>query len=575
VRRAGLAALVLALHGRAQGPEELRVGHWVEVRGQLENDGTFRANALEALPPADTEVLTGTASRVDVAAQTFELLGRSVRVSARTRWQDLSLTRLEGRRVKVEGHWRGRYVAARNISPRDPGRDHVAGRIDQIDRIPEGLKLRVLDFPVIVPDRTTIRSQTPLADLPLAPQVQREIEGAPTKDQEEDYVPGNLRLTDELSFGALIEYKIAREDDFDLDRSFDRDSTNQRLTLKGQLAWLPSESFHALAIERFELEDRRQENGRSQSTGDAHLDELWGYWSDVGVAGFDLQVGRQQFIDARQWLYRSNLDAVRAIWHRPGVRLELSASTRFSDADPEQTPDNLIAYLSNGDPKREIAAYVIDRRDNPGERDYPIWFGARALGAWIPQNKVWAEASLLRGFSNDLNLSSDAIDVGTTWSPPWAEPVSFTLGWAYGSGDDPDSATTDESFRQTGLERNKGKWEGVSNFHYYGELLDPELSNLTILTAGIGARVASRTSLDLVWHRYDQVEAAAFLRNASLETNPDGVQTNLGQEVDLVLGSKFLKGWDFAVTAGWFQPGEAFPNSDDAYFTSFLVRFRF
>jgi alginate production protein len=498
-----------------------------------------------------------------------------MRVSAKTRWQDLSLSVLEGRRVKVEGHWRGGFFAARKISPRDPGRDHLGGRVDQIDRTPQGLELQILDFRVIVPAQATLASEKPFADLPLAPPVQRELAGTSTRDQEEDFVPGSVRLADHLSFGALVEYKFAREDDFDLDGSRNRDSTNQRLTFKGQLAWVPSETFHGVVVETYEFEDRRQENGRIQTSGSPHLEQLWGYWNDVGVPGFDLQLGRQNFEDGRQWLYRSKLDAARAIWHRPGVRLELSASTRFFDVAPEQEPENLIAYLSNGDPQREIAAYVIDRRDDPGRRDYPIWFGARALGAWIPENKVWAEASVLRGFSNDLNLRGHAVDVGTTWSPPWAGPLSFTLGWAYGSGDDPDSATTDESFRQTGLQRNKDKWKGVSNFHYYGELLDPELSNLTILTAGIGARVATKTSLDLVWHRYDQVDAAAFLRDTNLESDPNGFQRALGQEVDLVLGSKILKGWDFVATAGWFHPGDAFPQADDAYLGTFLVRFRF
>ena len=36
------------------------------------------------------------------------------------------------------------------------------------------------------------------------------------------------------------------------------------------------------------------------------------------------------------------------------------------------------------------------------------------------------------------------------------------------------------------MQRNRGKFNGVVSFRYYGEVLDPELTNLRILTLGIG-----------------------------------------------------------------------------------------
>ena len=65
----------------------------------------------------------------------------------------------------------------------------------------------------------------------------------------------------------------------------------------------------------------------------------------------------------------------------------------------------------------------------------------------------------------------------------------------------------DHAFRQTGIQDNNDKFGGVTSFKYYGELLEPELSNLHILTAGIGRRFGRRMSLDLIYHNYRQDEA--------------------------------------------------------------------
>ncbi len=73
---------------------------------------------------------------------------------------------------------------------------------------------------------------------------------------------------------------------------------------------------------------------------------------------------------------------------------------------------------------------------------------------------------------------------------------SVTLGYALGSGDDASTSDVDESFRQTGLQDNSAKFNGVTRLKYYGEVLNPELSNLSVLTAGVGIRPSPRSSID-------------------------------------------------------------------------------
>lgn len=574
----GLATWFLcASTAPAQSLGDLEIGQWAEFKGTLGPDRRFECSAIEVLAPGGGEVLIGTVSEVDVQRERFYVLGEAVHVSSRTTWQDLALSGVRGKRVKVDGHYRGpQKFSARSVAPRGEGRDRIEGRINALQVREGGLEASVMDFQVWIPADVKFENQGAFDTLPLAPEVQF-LSASGRSEGEEDYIPGSFELLKDLYLGGLVEYKGTHLRDVDLDHSINKNRDNQRLSFRAQLSWTPAPSFRALFSPRFEFDDRRQVNGTDESTAKPHVNELWVYFSNVfGASGLDLQVGRMDFDDAREWIYKKNLDGARATWTSESLRLELSATTLVDDgSDRDKHTDNLMAYLSNTDPKRHLAAWIVDRRDDRDPRDYPIHFGLRALGEWIPENDVWAEASLLRGYSSNLNLRSYGFDLGTTWSPPFAAPAYFTIGYALGSGDSAGSTNTDESFRQTGFQHNNDKFGGVTTFRYYGEVVDPELSNLAIFTLGAGARILPKTSLDLVYHEFSQVEAATSLRNSNLRSNPDGISTDIGRELDLVFGTRALKGHDFEIVIGRFDPGSAFPVGEDAWVAAVQWRFRF
>ena len=62
----------------------------------------------------------------------------------------------------------------------------------------------------------------------------------------------------------------------------------------------------------------------------------------------------------------------------------------------------------------------------------------------------------------------------------------------------------------------------MTDFKYYGHALNPELSNLLIVTVGLGVRPTARSSFEVVYHYYRQDEALAELRNSNLDVDPDG-----------------------------------------------------
>src|SRR2546427_792905 len=108
----------------------------------------------------------------------------------------------------------------------------------------------------------------------------------------------------------------------------------------------------------------------------------------------------------------------------------------------------------------------------------------------------------------------------------------------------------DGTFRQSGLQRNRGSLNGVVSFHYYGEVLDPELTNLRIQSLGAGLRPGRPLSLDLLFHRYRQDVPSRRLENTELDAKPSGLDPHLGSEWDLVVGYEPRKEVELRLTGG-------------------------
>ncbi len=579
--------LLLTLVAHAQERSELRVGHWVEIKGALEADDLFRASSVElSRPDDDEEQLVGTVTHVASDRSWFELLGMRVHIGRSTHWRKVSVDELEGRRVKVSGHYRGpRKFSAGSISLRGEGRDRIVGRIDARREGEDGLELDVMRWLVIVPQSAQYKREEDLEDYPLLPQRGptraevlengEELRGG--RDDDDD-IPVTVRLSDALALGLRLETKRSDEREFDLNGAKAADRIDDEITLRGELLYTPDDSFYGLLGFRHRWHWRNdQRKGYSYGDG-SRIAELYGYWRDVGGLPLDLQLGRQDFDERREWLWDENLDALRLIAHpRPDLRIEMAAATHLRDSSERfLATSRYIVHAIWGDDSRSLEAYLVDTRTDLDPRDYPFFYGVRALGEWLEGHDVWLELGGVSGYEGENDIRGFGYDLGTTWSPDVLDPWYFTAGYAFGSGDKDPNDGTDQAFRQTGIQDNNDTFGGVTSFKYYGELLQPELSNLGILTLGIGRRFGSGHSLDLVYHRYQQAEAAPFLRNSDLKTSPDGIHTELGDEFDLILGSRFSKALSLELVLARFQPGAAFASdAPDAFAGRLQLRFRF
>jgi alginate production protein len=237
----------------------------------------------------------------------------------------------------------------------------------------------------------------------------------------------------------------------------------------------------------------------------------------------------------------------------------------------ETRTDNYIAYLEyRGIEDIKVAGYTIKRDDRQGQEGKPILIGLRAYGMPTDRFNFWSELAVVRGKDEDnKRFSAHGFDVGATYRfPDVGLQPALTLGFASGSGDGNPNDNKNTEFRQTGLHSNEFKMAGVSKFKYYGEALDPDLSNLRILTMGVGFRPASTVHVDLVYHRYRANEPTDEIRNWALTArmNQDPTRRpskDVGTALDLVLGFRNLFGvrrLGLDVRAGLFFPGRAFRN---------------
>ena len=140
---------------------DLRVGHWVEVRGEVDDDGTFLAERIEGLSARTTSALWGVA-KIDTSGA-LEVLGRRLVVDDQTTWRGGDATSAHGRRVRVRGQLdaRGRFVAER-IDIRDPGVERISGRVDRVRQNGDHLELRLVGFDVaVLPPRSPTPRTTP------------------------------------------------------------------------------------------------------------------------------------------------------------------------------------------------------------------------------------------------------------------------------------------------------------------------------------------------------------------------------------------------------------------------------
>jgi hypothetical protein len=345
-------------------------------------------------------------------------------------------------------------------------------------------------------------------------------------------------------------------------------------------------------------------DGNEEAEWDLERDETWLYWGRMFGTPFATQIGRQRFSDESEWWWDEDLDSARLRFDLESLHLEVAGARRMAKVsvtedfvDPEA--DDLWRVLFFGQyewaRKQVIGLHVLHQWDDSDhlavrtpvdperedESDAELtWFGASLAG----KRRLPAGAGLFtyrahvagvigeetfvdyrgsnenrqvgRVFEHDVK--GWGLDAWATWQMPLPLKPSLTFGYAYGSGEKGATEEEDGSFRQTGLQDNNDAFMGVDSFHYYGELFDPELSNMHIVSGALGIRFLRNSSLEFVYHYYRQVRGTDFIRDAEFKRDPTGLKRTLGHEWDLVLGVEEWNRIEIELIGGIFKAGSAF-----------------
>ena len=275
-------------------------------------------------------------------------------------------------------------------------------------------------------------------------------------------------------------------------------------------------------------------DGTPDEVSDLYVErgEMWLYAEDIADSHLNFDVGRLNFEDDRRWWWDDDIDAVRVAYETQTVEIAVALARQLGPSRSERRfvepeDDRGLRVLGEASWKWHenhvlelFALYSDDHSPTPQPGDLVppdredesdarlTWIGGRGMGVfdleergllgyWLDAAWVWGDERFLefeefsphRGVVSSLtrrDVQGWAFDAGVNWLLPLAWEPRLYAGYAFGSGGRHSEGGADRSFRQTGIQANEAGFGGVEHFPTYGILLDPELSNLGILTLGAG-----------------------------------------------------------------------------------------
>jgi alginate production protein len=570
-----LLACTACTASRMSGLSQLRTGRFVEAKGSVV-DGKPRIDSIVEVPrstddKADKVELTGPVE--SATAERLRMLGSDFAIEATTEFENEQKTavppftpaagdwvRLKARANQETGF---RTRTLRQSTARDKWK--ITGELRNIDPDLGRLDLGGISLPVSQDvEVSTLGGRDPNDPLSLF------------MADDQKAVPFSIRLGDSLRIGGQASTKVEWNDEFDLDPNNRGDRTKPEAKAKLDALWLLGDSgSYVMGEVSFGRADTWRDGGT-----DTHEDilELTRAFASLRLHdSLQLVVGRQDFDEEREWLYDEVVDGIRAVAQFGDLEFELGGAVgREGAAEPNAYEDTGL-YV--GHLRWQVAqdwmlgAYCLQRTDDTAAHFEPMLFGVRSISRPKYGFGHWLELGAARGKVGNRDVQGHAFDLGVLYAfDCWGRPT-LGAGIAFGSGET-DSSTT-EGYRQTGLQDNNDKLGGVTSVRYYGELFDPELSNLMVTSVVGAVRPFANTSLSLLLHSYRQDTAAQGNPDSGLRTSPTGLSTDLGTEIDLVLGYRASGGISLELVAARFQPGDAFANDAAANLLEFTARFSF
>jgi hypothetical protein len=569
MKRMPYLVVVMLLAARAVTAQEppsddrLLPGQRVEIKGELTPDGSIAATRIRLHEPDSGAKIEGRVVSVDHARRRLTIGGFAIAASSDVRVErgDAPATLDDvrvGDVVEAKGRWSETRLRASRLRIREdqaaadaaPQQAEIEADIEQADG---RSRVVVLGHPVrLLPGGKIVDERTPVAADASPDRLRREVD---------DVAVAPLHVTEWLTVGGRVGGDLRGHRYLgDGDDAEDGRARQDMASAAGQL--LASavvgryiELYGKVGTEGlFTLVNHGGPfgSGKDLRVREAH--------ATIGTSTpLSVQVGRQRFRDAREWFYDDYLDAVRLHFRRESWRVEAAvAEGVFAGPAPARSRSDqrhgIVSFTTRVGERSEGSAFWITRHDRARD-ERPSWIGGEWNGRPISAVKYWGVGAVRRGESRTERLGGWAADSGIAVRLPVSGTPALNVSYAVASGDRPDTEGEDGRFRQSGLEDNRTRLHGLKRFARYGEVLDPELSNLSVLSFGAGVKPFSRTSVDVMYHRFQQRERRRSLPSNRLDATGNGTSLDLGRELDVVLSVQEVRRMDFSVVVGVFWPG--------------------
>lgn len=547
------AAVVRTPSSASGAARNLVAGRQVKIEGRGRADGTFDAVEVVLRNVDRTVKVEGRVTGVRGDKGGLTIMGFDVAYDRTTtfyRGSRAGASRGEiaaGTWLEVKGARQGRTIVAERVRIKDApeSTEEIEAVIERVD--PAGT-LTVLGRQVRVPSSAAVVDERTGDGV--------DVSGLRRDDDEQAREP--MRLGSRVILGGRVESAWVEEGNYDLDATTDRaDQWVSRMQLLGS-AQLTStiEAYSKVSFNRSAL----LQDASLVSRQDVEVQEAYVMAHRVAGSPFTVQIGRQRFRDSREWFFDEYLDAARVsatvgAWSMEAAVADGILAGPVAGRDRKDKRHQIASLTRALGGRGKVSGFLVRRDDRGPADDDPLWLGGTFDVKSDGGSRLWALGAARRGHRGATTLGGWAMDAGATYAmPDLTGQPSITAGYARASGDAVSGDGRDTTFRQTDLEDNSARMGGLRRLTYYGELFDPELSNLQVLTAGLGLRPARTVGVDFVWHTYVQSVLKDSIPSSAFDLDATEASGLLGHEFDTAVTIRAGR-FDIDLAGGVFLAG--------------------
>jgi len=323
---------------------------------------------------------------------------------------------------------------------------------------------------------------------------------------------------------------------------------------------------------KFFTDDRiifTRKHSNSKTDTDVYLDinELYVRSYCLNDDFTNILVGRKKTKDFRSWWYDFPLDEIKIFSENYLFDYELIFATRLNsdkildEKGAKAKVKNSKFVIFHGDYEfyynNHVGGYFIYEHSKPKDLyvdNRKMRFYGLELHGIKDDFLYWAYLGFSKGdidyYTSTKSLSGHGFDVGVKYQKG---DIGYALSYAYGSKENtqPIIATNNSDFLDKALK-----------VRYYGEVMDPMLENIKILSFYVNYDRNEKEKLIASIHNYSQSVAESKIYNTSYFYPSDGKHKDLGNEVDVVYQYLMAKEQKLKLGLGYFIGSDAYDYLD-------------